>query len=1095
MDVLFRIVVEDAGVKSALQTNSALVKQLNKDLKGVNEGTVEYVKLSQQLVTAKVEATNLRDRQRELNREFKQTQVPTDSLAGLRLEYSKLTAQIANLSRAERESNFGKNLVQNANGIKKEIDGIEQSVGRFTGNVGNYGSAITSFAKNALGPLAALAAAQKIIGNNAAISDQVADVAKAADISIDSVNRLADTLEKRLTRTSLADQLGIAEIGGKLGVAEKDLFSFVEAIDVVNVALGDQFGGSVETTTDVLGKLRNVLTDIKSDNIGKDIQNIGNALNFLEAQGAASAGVIADFAGRIAGAGRNLGVTSGQIIGVSATLDELGVNAERGASAYVRILQRVAGSPAEFAKAAKVSSEDFTELVNTDIAGAVNLFLSKINDQNLSNTELQKVLKGLKLGGVGTAETVGKLGQNMELLNRRTTEAGKALQSTDSIQQEFEKKNQTLGASIERLTNLFVNLTTDSGFARFLGGIIDQVTDLISIFQSENDVIQDQRESFNALIGVIQDTAVSERDRAKAVDELKKQYPEYLRYVNDEVGGQIDLNATLQAGNELFAKRAFLQSVQRKLDDATDRQIKADQDIIPALEEQSRLRRTGQGGQRAGLIRNEAADQTQGVTAQRVADERVKGILAVRDQADKEIAEILRLANEVSLRTFRKSFDDLRGKVDDINLSGETNNEPGTGTAAPDIGKKSKQKDKEKAGDAGSLEDLRDRIQKLNKEIEKSPNDIRILDPLILKLRQTEFLLSELESRIDNIKNPKIPISEDQNILNELAGGALPQRSDISLSQRERNINFQDNSAFEQEEENKRKLDELDNIYDKRKGERDEKRKKKREEIEKYIFDIASQSIAAVAQIRQTAIARDEQKQLDAIDAEYQERIDRAGNNAVLVSQLEKEQAKKREEIEKEAAQRKKATAKTEAIIQGAVSFVEALPNLALAFFTAAQTALQVALIDSQEFAVGGFTGPGGERDYTGQRVAGSYMKGNTRIVYHDGEYIAPKSQVRQYPALFQMLEGDRIQKNRSFAQGGFTDFVPQLPGVGPIQQQQTIIVSGFTEDQERRIAETIAREVARQTGEKVKEGAALGLADANRLRERQALANERRTI
>lgn len=172
------------------------------------------------------------------------------------------------------------------------------------------------------------------------------------------------------------------------------------------------------------------------------------------------------------------------------------------------------------------------------------------------------------------------------------------------------------------------------------------------------------------------------------------------------------------------------------------------------------------------------------------------------------------------MRTFRKSFDDLRGKVDDINLSGE---KPTTSLEQaqqpPDIGKKSKQKDKEKAGAADSLRDLRDRIQKLNKEIEKSPNDIRILDPLILKLRQTEFLLSELESRIDNIKNPKIPISEDQNILNELAGGALPQRSDISLSQRERNINFQDNSAFEQEEENKRKLDELDNIYDKRKGE------------------------------------------------------------------------------------------------------------------------------------------------------------------------------------------------------------------------------------------------------------------------------------
>ena len=493
-DVLCRIVIEDAGVNAALKANRDEVKKLNDEIKKVTVGTKEYRQYADQLVKTKVEAAQLRDRQRELNKEFQATRVPTDSLAGLRLEYGKLTAQITNLSRAERESNFGKNLIKNAASVKKEIDGIEQSVGRFTGNVGNYSSALNSFVgfvKSSLGPLAALAAAQKIISNNSAVSDRVADVAKAADISIESVNRLADVLEKRLTRTSLLDQLGIAEIGGKLGVAEKDLFSFVEAVDVVNVALGDQFGGSVEQTTDVIGKLRNVLTDIRTDNIGKDIQNIGNSLNFLEAQGAASAGTIADFAGRIAGAGRNLGVTSGQIIGVSATLDELGVNAERGASAYVRILQRVAASPEAFAKAAGVSAKEFTTLVNEDIAGALNLFLSKINDQKLSNTELQQVLKSLKLEGVGTAETVGKLGQNMELLNRRTEEAGRSLKSTDSIQQEFEKKNQTLGAAVQNLSNAFFNLTTSSSIGGFLSGVIQGITSLISEIALASDSLFD----------------------------------------------------------------------------------------------------------------------------------------------------------------------------------------------------------------------------------------------------------------------------------------------------------------------------------------------------------------------------------------------------------------------------------------------------------------------------------------------------------------------------------------------------------------------------------------------------------------------------
>jgi len=484
--ILFTFTAEDIGVAKAQDSIRDKQLAINKAIKEAKALGSPYDELLGESIKLKREAEALRVEQNKLNKEFKATAVPKDSLAGLRLEYSKLTEQITKLSAAERQGNFGQNLIKSASRVKSEIDGIEQSIGRFTGNVGNYKSGLASLGNALTGGLLAggaiagiTAIGQKVVSVNAGLSDSIADVAKAANTSIEFVDRLEQKLEGRNTRTTIANQLGIAEIGGKLGVAEQDLFSFVEAVDVVNVALGDQFGGSVEQTTDVIGKLRNVLKDIKTDDIGKDITGIGNALNFLEAQGVASAGTIADFAGRIGGVGSTLGVSAGQILGVSATLDELAVNAERGSSGFIRILQRVATAPEDFASAAGVATEDFKKLVNEDLFGAVQLFLGKLNDKNLNNTELQKVLKDLKLNGVGTAEVVAKLGQNMELLDTRVGQATKTVRESSSVTQEFEKKNNTLGASIEKVSNAFTELVTSSsignGLSRFFSALADGI--------------------------------------------------------------------------------------------------------------------------------------------------------------------------------------------------------------------------------------------------------------------------------------------------------------------------------------------------------------------------------------------------------------------------------------------------------------------------------------------------------------------------------------------------------------------------------------------------------------------------------------------
>jgi len=142
--ILFEIVADQTNIGVALEELRARVKQLNKEISQGNNGAQRTRELREELVKTKSEAARLTDEQRKLNREFKATQVPKDSLAGLRLEYARLTEQLSRLSKAERESKIGQGLISNAAGIKQQIDQIEQSVGRFTGNVGNYRSALLS---------------------------------------------------------------------------------------------------------------------------------------------------------------------------------------------------------------------------------------------------------------------------------------------------------------------------------------------------------------------------------------------------------------------------------------------------------------------------------------------------------------------------------------------------------------------------------------------------------------------------------------------------------------------------------------------------------------------------------------------------------------------------------------------------------------------------------------------------------------------------------------------------------------------------------------------------------------------------------------
>lgn len=1126
--ILFTFTAQDVGVAAAQDKIKDRQRAINKEIKEAKAIGSPYKQLLGESVELRREAQKLREEQNRLNKEFKATTVPKDSLAGLRLEYDKLVNSINKLSQAERNSDFGKKLISSAAYTKSQINSMEEAVGRFTGSVGNYRKGLLSIGDIVTGGLITGGAValfsgldrlkDEILDINAAIADSQADVAKAANVSIQAIQNLSDRLETRQTRTSLLDQLGIAEIGAKLGVAEKDLFGFVEAVDVVNVALGDQFGGGVEQTTSVIGKLRNVLLDIKSDNIGNDIVNIGNALNFLEAQGPASAGAIADITTRIAGVGQVSGVSSGKLIGVASTIDELGINAERGSTAFVRLLKRVGESPDAFAKAIGESAPEFTKLVNEDIFGATTKFIEKLNDKGLSNTQLARVFKDLKLNGVGVSELVGKLGGNIGLLSTRVEQATASLKSNDSVLQEFQKKNDTLGSSVEVLQNKLKNLFSSGEVQGSLKAYINLLSDAVGLITSFvstplSQKLREQQIEFNALIGVLENTTTKEAERNRVIGVLKDQYPDYLKFVNDDASGQIDLAKTLAYGNQLFEQRILLQATEEQRIELTKRKLKAEQELTKALIEQEKVtKRTAEGqNQAAGrgrIIRSEAGDVGAAESVSAVAQRNVFVLRKEVEQLDAAIADLLNIADETAKRKFDgKSLDDLAEKIES---AGNAAGGDGGGSGGGDGGDKKGAKDKIKFL-AGSIGFLKEQIEKLNKEIEKTPPSTGLLPGLVSQLKQAELELSRIESRISDLKNPIVEKTDDQKALEQLGYNPKGAEADAKAL-RDRlgailggQILGPDDPGFTDEDERRaaREKELFEKSQKNLESEEDEQKK-----LQRAIIDGAIQSAQTIADtvfgIQKESLERQQRLKFEQLDREEQAELEKAKGNAKKEALIRKDFEKRREELEKEGARKRKEIARKEALINIALSITKALTgapppfNFVLAGVAAIAGAAQLAAIEAQEFAFGGKVkrlkpGKVAERQNAPRTANGdtvlAYLKPGEMVL---NELQQAKIQRMAGPNVFEYAGVPGPGKGSAtpvpfFASGGVVDFVPQTSfansnnGNVALNAQAT-----FSPEQIRGLAVVLADTMADTVATEVRMALALGLNDSNRRLERE---------
>ncbi|MDO5104468.1 phage tail tape measure protein [Capnocytophaga sp.] len=334
------------------------------------------------------------------------------------------------------------------------------------------------------------------------ISDAITDVQKTSGLAQKEVEALWNEFGNFDTRTKRLDLMNIAQIGGRLGITDKEqLQEFTREIDKIYVALGDSFQGGLEEVTTKVGKLKNLFDQTKDSDYPTALNEIGSALNELGANGSSSEGNITEFTTRVGQLPGALKPAIDKTLGLGAAFEESGIDAEIAASGFSRFVSVAGNNLDGFAKQMKITKEEAQELFNTKPEEFFLKFAESM--KGLSGNQSANVLKGLKLNTLEVQKALGAAGDNAARFRELMELSSKAMEEATSIQEEFNKKNNNAAAIWEKIGRGFREFVTDGvvpDFFNWITGIAGKIT---GVFNEAGNGIKTFRERLAFLVKLL----------------------------------------------------------------------------------------------------------------------------------------------------------------------------------------------------------------------------------------------------------------------------------------------------------------------------------------------------------------------------------------------------------------------------------------------------------------------------------------------------------------------------------------------------------------------------------------------------------------
>ena len=417
------------------------------------------------------------------------------------------------------------NTTSEVNGLKKSLKDLEQENGftLFMDAFEQGGNKTGEYMKK-IGDGMSKYVTLPIVGGFVASVKEAADfesaftgVRKTVEGTDEELASLRGELMKipLVTASSTEEVMNVAAAAGQLNVPLDAIADFTKTI----IMLGDSTNISADEGATSIARFMNIVgTDLTKGT--KPVDRFASSLVALGNQTATDEESILALAMRLASAGHLAGLSTPDILGLSAAMSAVGLTAEAGGTAMSTTLQLIHKGVAsggedleKFAAVAGTTAEDFAKTWRENPIDALQQLL--IGMSHLSEdggAELLQFMEDVGWSGIRQSDTMRRLtfdydgvSEAVRIANENFQTNEEAIDGTNAITEEASKRYEDLNSKISQFKESVKQLAAAFGeeILPVLKPIVDDLTEMIKGFAGLDDKTKKNILSFAGLFAVV----------------------------------------------------------------------------------------------------------------------------------------------------------------------------------------------------------------------------------------------------------------------------------------------------------------------------------------------------------------------------------------------------------------------------------------------------------------------------------------------------------------------------------------------------------------------------------------------------------------
>ena len=395
-----------------------------------------------------------------------QIQKTTQALEG---QEKKLTNMGNALTQAGVDTNnlgqASQSLASSLDGLKAEQEQVAEAAQEMGDNMGDAASAMED-ALAAVGVTAALKTVYETMQQCAQASIEfeasMAGVKRTVGGSDSFLASMGDSFKEMSTNIPITtDTLaGIATTAGQLGISRDK----VEQFTTVMAQLDTTTDLTADAAATMLAQFANITGLTDYERLGSVIAELGDAT-------ATTASKVVEMSQGMAASANLAGMSATDILAISAAVGSLGIEAQAGSTAMSTLISTLykateTGENLEnFASVAGMTAEQFRTAWGQDAVGAMNAFITGLNDVERNGKSAIVILDELGINNVRQTKAILGLASAGNLLSGTIAQANSAWQANTALTDKASVMYETTQAKLTMAQNAVNNLKIAVGDA------------------------------------------------------------------------------------------------------------------------------------------------------------------------------------------------------------------------------------------------------------------------------------------------------------------------------------------------------------------------------------------------------------------------------------------------------------------------------------------------------------------------------------------------------------------------------------------------------------------------------------------------------